>query len=68
MTRRDYVALAHALFAAEVDMAGRVRPATSINVSEARSVAAEKVAEVLAADNPRFDRTAFLSAAAGAIR
>ena len=54
MTRKDYVALAEALRVAG-DMLN-----TGIGVHEAYVVA---VADVLAADNPRFDRDRFYKAA-----
>jgi hypothetical protein len=51
MSRRDYIALAEAIRAeAGSSMANKI---------------AAKIADVLAADNPRFDRQRFLSAALG---
>lgn len=53
MSRKDYVAIASAIFNADL-----------LDSQEAaREIIAEAVAEVLKQDNPRFDRGRFLRAA-----
>lgn len=59
MTRKDYAAIAAALAEAR-EIAGQTQGSVGrIGVA----IATQQVAEVLAADNPRFDRARFLAAA-----
>lgn len=55
MTRKDYVALAAALQAA--------RPYVMADRATVHAAYVAEVADVLAADNPRFDRAQFYAAA-----
>ena len=59
MTRKDYIALAAALKAARHFEPDTI-PAHDFNYGV--TTAARRLTEVLAADNPRFDRSKFLSA------
>lgn len=62
MTRKDYVALAEALREARVDIQCK-EPAEHVStLKDGVSYAADHIADALAADNPRFDRTRFLKA------
>jgi hypothetical protein len=56
MTKKDYVALAHALQDARGHSSAR-------EWNQGVDEAAQEIARVLAADNGRFDRDRFLSAA-----
>ncbi len=59
MTRKDYVAVAEGLAAALVTAKGALGPEAARGVV----LAGRKVADVLQADNPRFDRDRFIAAA-----
>jgi hypothetical protein len=55
MTRKDYILIASALKSARLEAAGKYEYL-------ANSIAARKLANALATDNPRFDRDKFLIA------
>lgn len=58
MTRKDYIALARVVVASEATLADLPRGFGSV----AAQVFASKLAELCAADNPRFDRARFFEA------
>ena len=61
MTRKDYIAIAGAIYKARRVVRGKGGK-EAIAIIEARSEVAERIAEVMAADNPRFDVAKFLTA------
>lgn len=67
MTRKDYIAIAEALASAHswvnAQYGGAPEPDSPLH--EPLDIARENIADVLAADNPRFDRERFLAAARG---
>lgn len=63
MTRKDYIALAEALSMARVQVLPLALPAASRAAIIALDHACDRIADVLAADNARFDRARFLTAA-----
>lgn len=63
MTRKDYVAIAAAIMAARRDIKLKEPHESHADMWDGASLAAEHIAEVMAADNPRFDRARFLKAA-----
>lgn len=54
MSRKDYVAIASAIRS--------VADSTALHLSDALVLTAERIADKLQADNPRFDRVKFLTA------
>ncbi len=58
MTRKDYIALAASL----KSVARFARADSEVTPAEVAALAAEVIADALAADNPRFDRSRFLAA------
>ena len=66
MTRKDYVAIAEAMKIAKIDpISGKVNPAWYKGAQNQWVVARVTIADVLAADNPRFDRGRFYRACEG---
>lgn len=63
MTRKDYIALAEALSMARAQVSIITRQAASHAAMVALDHACDRIADVLAADNARFDRARFLTAA-----
>ena len=62
MTRKDYVAIAAAI-ALTRDYIARTEPEENqIDMRDGAALAAEHIANVMAQDNPRFDRQRFLKA------
>ena len=62
MTRKDYIALAKALMNARLDVLNK-EPAESHNdLYDGIGYATDHIVDVLARDNPRFDRARFLAA------
>jgi hypothetical protein len=61
MTRKDYVALAHAIKISQYGFGDR-DPMEQHAAQEMRARVAKNVADALAADNGRFDRERFLTA------
>ena len=57
MTRKDYVAIASAILYAKTKLTPTAAPSTVL------LFVADKIADVMAKDNPRFDRERFLCAA-----
>lgn len=57
MSKKDYQAIARAIYAAREDMLPRDSTAEDV-----RMFIASELADVLAADNPRFDRARFVEA------
>lgn len=55
ITRKDYVLLASAIERAHTESLGS-------DMKEGSSLTAERIADALQADNPRFDRARFLNA------
>jgi len=62
MTRKDYIIIAEALFAARMDVPMNVEIGHSRSAYRAIDMAVDMVAEQLAADNARFDRDRFVKA------
>lgn len=65
MTRKHFVAIAEAIQAERVEASpygGSIDVPTADRVNEALDTVARRLADVFAADNPRFDRERFLAA------
>lgn len=63
MTRRDYAAIAAALLGARRDQGETITPRLDLSDhNRGVSWAAKSIADVMARDNPRFDRARFLAA------
>lgn len=62
MTRKDYIAIAAAFVAARADITTKEPDTSHRDMYDGASLAAEYVADVMARDNPRFDRARFLKA------
>lgn len=60
MSKKDYQAIARAIYSAREDHANRSQ--WESEVKETVSDLTSRIADVLAADNPRFDRSRFLEA------
>lgn len=59
MSKKDYQAIARALYMDRADFQGVLSDAPPIEVAR---IIAERIADTLAADNPRFDRARFIEA------
>ena len=62
MTRKDYEAIAAALMAAKADIFGKEPRESHRDMADGANLAAEHIADVMARENPRFDRGRFLKA------
>lgn len=62
MTRKDYVAIAGAIAAARRDITGKEPKESHADMLDGASLSAEHIADVMARDNPRFNRARFLKA------
>jgi hypothetical protein len=62
MTKKDYIAIAAAIKAARADVTTKEPRYSQRDMLDGISLAVEHVADVFAADNPRFDRARFLAA------
>ena len=63
MSRKDYIALAAAIAAAQTDPAPAMDGYVGDPYEEGRVVTARLIADALQADNPNFDRQRFYAAA-----
>lgn len=63
MSKQDFVALAEAMIEARAQVAERASIQPGDNTEETLIAAAERIADVCAKGNPRFDRERFLRAA-----
>lgn len=68
MTRKDYVAIAGAFAQAHADVQASTffDASTGADALIGIDLVLDRIATVLAADNPRFDRGRFIAAATGA--
>lgn len=62
MTRKDYVAIAEAVMSARREITLKEPHDSREDLDDGVSYAAEFIADVMARDNPRFDRARFLKA------
>lgn len=61
-SRKDYVAVAACIQAAQVDVVNKEPKKSHRDMLDGVSLAAEHIADYFAADNARFDRERFLAA------
>lgn len=65
MTRKDYVAVARALATTKPEISVMLHGDSYEKVKTARQDIIDRIADVFAADNPRFNRKRFYSACEG---
>lgn len=65
MTRKDYQKIAAAIAATRTIYNGIVQPGCTATLEEALDTVSLRLADLLAADNPNFDRARFYAATKG---